>query len=237
VSAPALFFDFGGTLDSNGVPWLDRFYPLYLEQGIRLPREEFARAFYASDDNLPARFPLRGLVLDETLRLQVRCILESIAPKRADAADAIVARFLAPSREHLRRNQALLRRLRRNYSLGIISNFYGNLESVLEGEGLLELFDVVADSTAVGCSKPEPELFLYALKQMRISPQEGWMVGDSLPRDMWGAHQLGMPHAWLRGELNQPKGPPCCPQMRILPSLEALETCLQIPWAVAATTT
>ncbi len=46
----AIFFDFGGTLDSDGEHWLDRFYELYEEANIDLPREEIKRVFYRAGE-------------------------------------------------------------------------------------------------------------------------------------------------------------------------------------------
>lgn len=216
----AILFDFGGTLDADGVSWLDRFYPLYGEAGVETTREAFARAFYDSDDHLARRFPLRGLSLEATVALQVRCVLEAMAPDKLAAQPAIAARFLADSRRHLQRNRPVLEALRRDHRLGVVSNFYGNLESVLRSEGLRELFDVVADSGAVGFEKPDPRLFRHALDALGAAPSRCLMVGDSVPRDMRGAESLGLAHALIA----PPGAAPCCSRgsiVRALPELEA----------------
>jgi len=54
----SILFDYGGTLDSDGSTWLERFAPIYKEYGIDVPKQRFDRAFYDSNDNLPARFAL-----------------------------------------------------------------------------------------------------------------------------------------------------------------------------------
>lgn len=41
-----ILFDFGGTLDSDGEHWLDRFYALYGDVGLRIPVSEIKEAFY-----------------------------------------------------------------------------------------------------------------------------------------------------------------------------------------------
>src|SRR5690242_3114370 len=45
----ALLFDMGGTLDSNGVHWLDRFAAAYAEAGVRLPPAVLRAAFDAAE--------------------------------------------------------------------------------------------------------------------------------------------------------------------------------------------
>lgn len=213
-----VLFDFGGTLDSDGTSWGSRFYPLYKEAGLSITREQFDRAFYASDDNLATRFSLRGLGLEDTLHLQVRCVLESLAPDRLELGATIVGRFLEDCRAHFRRNRPVLERLAARYRLGIVSNWYGNLDDVLRGEGLRELFGAVADSTIVGSLKPGPKIFQHAASALGSSAARCLMVGDSVPRDMRGAEGVGMAHALLGASS------PCCGEawrLEIFPDLEA----------------
>ena len=215
-----ILFDFGGTLDSNGLTWLSRFQPIYAAHGIRFSLDKFASAFYSADDNLASRYRLAGLGLEKTLRLQVHDVLETLAPDRLADAGTIAGRFLLESRGCLLNTQPLLKQLSKRFSLGIVSNFYGNLESVLESEGLRNFFGTVADSGAVGCLKPEPGIFLHALRALGASPAEALMVGDSIERDMKGAERLGMRHAWLRG--TRPSDSACCLGAHVLSSLGEL---------------
>lgn len=226
MPVPTVLFDFGGTLDSNGIPWLDRFYPLYLKQGLQAPREQFSKAFYDSDDHLASRFKLDNLGLEETLRLHARSVLQILAPNHLDWTERIVQPFLYASRDSFRKIQPILKRLKQNYFLGVVSNFYGNLETILETEGLGDLFSAVSDSGRVGFSKPSPEIFLYAMNKIGSGPANTWMVGDSISRDMRGAETIGLSHAWLKGD-RPPGSPPCCRQAKILNSLEELEACLE----------
>src|SRR5690349_3813658 len=191
----AILFDFGGTLDNDGIPWPDRFYSLYQEEGIDVPRPEFNKAFYTSDDGLATRYRLKGLSLEETLNLQVGWVLEILAPQKAAARAAIVESFLSDCRRHFKRNRPVLEQLAGRYRLGIVSNFYGNLEGVLRSEGFADLFQSVADSGVVGTIKPEPAIFLHALNALGARAEESVMVGDSINRDMRGAEGLKMKHA------------------------------------------
>src|SRR5262249_47814275 len=49
---PAVLFDFGGTLDADGIPWKERVRRLFHDEGFSVPALEFDRAFYAADDAL-----------------------------------------------------------------------------------------------------------------------------------------------------------------------------------------
>jgi len=218
----AILFDFGGTLDSDGTPWIDRFLRLYEETGLVIPRPEFERAFYDADDNLPARFALQGLSLRQTLTLQVRCVLEALAPGRLSEADRIVARFLADSRATLGKNRPVLQRLSRRCRLGVVSNFYGNLDGILASEGLRDLFSTVVDSGVAGAAKPDGAIFRQALADLGAAAEDALMVGDSVLRDMRGAESLGMRHV-LVGDLSRPA---CCPQALRVASVADLESVL-----------
>lgn len=217
-----VIFDFGGTLDGDGRTWLDRFHLLYAEAGVQADFEAFRRAFYRADDALAARHDLSGASLEETLLFQVGDVLEILSPQSAAAAPRIAGVFLAQSRRYFSRNRGILERLRGRYALGVVSNFYGNLESVLRSEGLLEFFSALADSAVVGAQKPAPEIFRHALRALSAPASECLMVGDSLPRDMRGAEAAGMPHAWLEGG----GAPACCLRGKKLSALTELEALL-----------
>lgn len=193
----SLLFDYGGTLDADGTTWLERFQPIYKEAGVEAPQERFERAFYDADDNLHLRHELKGLDLNQTARLQVEDVLKTLAPGRLDLVDPIAGRFVADCRAQFIRLTPALERLAARYRLGVVSNFYGNLEGLLAAEGLGRLFTVVADSGVLGVIKPEPAIFLHAAKAVSASPAECVMVGDSIKRDMKGAEGVGMKKALI----------------------------------------
>lgn len=193
----SLLFDYGGTLDADGTTWLERFHPLYKEAGLDVPLERLERAFYDSDDNLHSRHALKGLDLSQTVRLQVEDVIMSVAPGRRDLIDPIAGRFVADCRSHFKRLTPVLERLSARYRLGVVSNFYGNLDGILSAEGLRPLFSVVADSGVLGVTKPEPAIFLHAAKACNAEPAECVMVGDSIKRDMAGATGVGMKKALI----------------------------------------
>lgn len=193
----SVLFDYGGTLDANGTTWLERFHPLYKEAGLDIPKDRFDRAFYDSDDNLHTRHALKGLDLAQTVRLQVEDVIKAAAPERVDLIDPIAGRFVADCRAQFRLLTPVLERLAARYRLGIVSNFYGNLDGLLTAEGLRPLFSVVADSGVLGVTKPDAAIFLHAANAVSARPEECVMVGDSIKRDMLGATGVGMKKALI----------------------------------------
>ncbi len=193
----SLLFDYGGTLDADGTTWLERFQPIYKEAGLDFPQDRFERAFYDADDNLHLRHALKGLDLAQTARLQVEDVIRTLAPDRRDLIDPIAGRFVADCRAQFERLTPALERLAARYRLGVVSNFYGNLEELLAAEGLGRLFSVVADSGVLGVIKPEPGIFLHAARAVSAAPADCVMVGDSIKRDMAGATGVGMKKALI----------------------------------------
>jgi putative hydrolase of the HAD superfamily len=111
----------------------------------------------------------------------------------------MVEAFCTKSEWFLRRNARLLRRIRAQYRLGLVSNFYGNVAALCEEAGLASALDVILDSALVGMSKPDPGIFRAALERFQLPPEEVICVGDSFERDMIPARELGMKTIWLKG--------------------------------------
>ncbi len=195
-----VLFDFGGTLDSDGVAWKERVHRHYRNEGLAMSAEEFAPLFYAADD------PLIGTIgRDADLGATVAALMENLEAgfgRRGDKADRAragraAARFMAEARAAFARNRPVLEKLAGRYRLGIVSNFYGNLEAVCAGAGLASYFGAMADSHCVGAEKPEPAIFHAALDPLKGSPETTLFVGDSLRRDREGARRMGMDFIWI----------------------------------------
>jgi len=215
-----ILFDFGGTLDADGVAWKERFSALISVDGIEVSSAEFDAAFYRADDALLGVVPTT-LDLEATSRRLCRGLYAALGRSDRRRADRVAARFCADSRAAAERNAVLLGSLGRRLRLGVVSNFYGNLEAVCADLGLLQHFDVVIDSSRVGVEKPDRRIFLAALEALQTAAADTLFVGDSLARDMGGARALGMPHAWLRGA--SARGAPCCVDDPVLRQLSDLE--------------
>ena len=81
-----LLFDFGGTLDADGVAWKDRFHALYQAEGLVIAAEAFAPAFYAADDPLVGGLAPRRVLRRRSTRLPP--ISNRNWPSSIPAADA-----------------------------------------------------------------------------------------------------------------------------------------------------
>lgn len=220
VALRAVLLDFGGTLDADGVTWKERMHRLWRAEGLDVPAATFDSVFYAADDALVGAVP-SNCPLAETVERLAAGVARGLGLDGDPRTARVAARFIEDTRAVLRRNEAVLDALRRRYRLGLVSNFYGNLAAVCAEAGLAPLLSAIADSARIGCTKPDPRLFRAALDQLGVAPAETLFVGDSLPRDMAGARELGMPHVWVAPATAAPRQA-CCPGDPVIASLGEL---------------
>jgi FMN phosphatase YigB (HAD superfamily) len=231
-----VLFDFGGTLDSDGVAWKERFRALYRSEGLDLSAEAFASGFYAADDALVgALAPTTGLT--KTVEL-LAANLEAELARRSDGNGGggidnarcrrVASRFLSGMSAAFTRNRPVLEALGERYRLGVVSNFYGNLEAACESSGLAPLFGVMADSQRVGAEKPEPAIFRAALSALDATPETTVMVGDSLRRDGEGARRSGLGFIWIAPEDIQAAERSGAPDRPVLAAVTELPDLLDI---------
>jgi len=202
-----LLFDFGGTLDADGVAWKERFHTLYRAEGLGIAADAFAPIFFAADD------PLVGSLsstagLSETVTALATNLEAELTRRGAGTEDTgavneqnrgqrVASRFLFEASAAFTRNRPILEALKARYRLGIVSNFYGNLEAVCRSAAIAPLFGVMVDSQCVGAEKPDPAIFRVALETLRATPETTVFVGDSLRRDREGARRMGMRFIWI----------------------------------------
>ncbi len=185
----------------------------YHAAGMRLSRAELdvayshaTRTAYEAGDEVH-RHNLRELVrllvanqLDHLHRHGPDSVREHLAGQRRDPlVERITSSFAEESAEGLARSRTLLKELSHDFKLGVVSNFYGNLQVVLVEAGIREIIQVAIDSKHMRFFKPDERIFAAALKVLDLPHNQVAMVGDSLHKDCAPARKLGMRSIWLRG--------------------------------------
>jgi putative hydrolase of the HAD superfamily len=196
--------------------WLDRFLAHYRAAEIEIGRAELDGAYGRAtqvayrtgeairDYDLTATVRyLVDLQLNELRRIgtaRVQAILDKAASEGRLLAkvDQITRAFVEESACGFDRSRKLLSSLVGRFKVGIVSNFYGNLDRVVADAGLAPMVGVVADSTQLGFYKPDVRIFEAALRELDATASDALMVGDSLDKDCAPARSLGMRTAWLR---------------------------------------
>lgn len=119
---------------------------------------------------------------------------------------------------------------RRGYPLALVADGRpGTYSNVLGHYGLAPLFQAWAISEELGVLKPDRRMFLHALEQLGIRPEQHGrtvMVGNRLDRDVRGANALGMVSVWMDWSPRYAKEPADAseqPRFRVRAPLEVLD--------------
>lgn len=227
----AIIFDFGGTLDGNGIHWLERTYNFIHKHHPEITREEFDKAdheaiteFALGDSSQEwsykegSMLPVGAIASSAAACCSLRETVDAIGTgifQRLDLSDqlkdAYVNWFCDGASISLTENRKWLKTIYGKYKLGVISNNFGNTRGWCDEYNLTDLFDVIIDSTVFGIPKPNPEIFESALSELNVSPSEAMYVGDSYNIDMVGAKNVGMWTAWMIGKQGKE-----CPDLSVV---------------------
>lgn len=81
---------------------------------------------------------------------------------------------------------------RRNYRLGVVSNWDSRLLSICQTLGITPHMNFVLASAAVGVEKPDRRIFEMALARAGVPPHRAIHVGDDYEADVLGAQRAGI---------------------------------------------
>ena len=87
----------------------------------------------------------------------------------------------------------LLDYLKEKYTLHIITNGFEEVQTLkMKKSKIFHYFTEGITSESVGVKKPNPKVFLHAMKKAGSSPKESLMIGDNIEADIQGALATGM---------------------------------------------
>lgn len=202
----AVVFDYGATLDTNGVHWYNIFRDEYLMEFPKLKDEDLRNAYVYGERMLAKQRMVSSndtflQVLEKKIRLQADFLTENgiLEDISAETLKHLVDNCYSVPVSCTRKAQGILRELAMKYRIALISNFYGNVEAVLREFGLRDYFELVVESASVGYSKPDKRLYEYCLEHLGLKGEECLMIGDSYPKDIVPAKKLGFSTIWLKG--------------------------------------
>lgn len=198
----AIAFDFGGTLDTPFRHWMDVYLELYTGcLGLTLCADDFRPSYVYAEQQMEAQAPVRSYhtLLETQLfktRLQFDHLLAAgVLPDTPDTrlVFPVEAAFQATgyARRYLTEALPVLRALSSHYPLYLVSNYYGNIRTVISEFGLADCFRFITDSTLEGVRKPDPALWQCAIRSSGLEPGEFLVVGDSYKNDIFPAQSLG----------------------------------------------
>lgn len=205
----ALLFDFGGTLDSpsrhasrvlrDGLKHAG-LYPeenIWREAYVYAERKLEAEAIIAPGDDYFVTLYKKICIEIERMKTQSDSFSDIITPQSARAAAGYC---FDNALAYVKQILPSLQQLKRWYKLGLVTNFYGNISTVLGSLGLDNLFSSVTESAQVGVRKPDPVIFRIALDKTGCKAEDTIVIGDSLHNDILPSMSLGCHAVWLKGE-------------------------------------
>lgn len=193
-----ILFDFGGTLDGDGLHWLERFFPLYSQAGLEFSWEQVRTAFDQAERQLWPDPKMRRATLNAMVEGHAAFQFAALRVRDAAKERTLAQAFVRGIRQTAAGNVAVLRKLAaRGFRLGVISNGCGNTTVLCEELGFAPFLETILDSTEAGLRKPDLRFFLQAAEALKLEPREILMIGDAIDRDIQPARSLGMRTAWI----------------------------------------
>ena len=234
-----IIFDYGGTLDTCGQHWGKKLWHAYERQHVPVSEQQFRDAYVYGERTL-GRNPIikPDYTFHRTLSTKIRLEMEHLCTHGAwDASEeefkqkhqAVLEDVYAEVVATTAHSAEVLTQLSERFPMVLVSNFYGNIECVLQEFGLRKFFPRIVESAVVGIRKPDPRIFELGVEELRKGVQREWhttplppregqgggsvvggsspltpndvlVVGDSFYKDILPAQKAGCRTAWFKGE-------------------------------------
>lgn len=203
-----IIFDYGGTIDSRGVHWSEVIWAGYQANAVPVDKSIFRDAYVFAERELArTRHILPHHTFADLLLIKMRIELQWLVDQQHLPADA-VERWAKPvadycydaARNTIADARPVLDELYSRFPMVLVSNFYGNVEAVLEDFDLRRYFRSIIESAVVGIRKPDPRIFSLGVEALGLPPQQVLVVGDSYKKDIVPAESIGCRVAWLKGK-------------------------------------
>ena len=199
-------FDYGGTLDTGGQHWGKVIWHAYERQQVPVSEEAFRDAYVHAERTLGKNPIIQpDFTFYKTIETKIRIQLEYLQEKNDVSS---VSSYLKPLTDSLyeatvketAKSREVLLQLKQQYPMVLVSNFYGNIATVLKEFKLDGIFDTIIESAVVGVRKPDPQIFTLGVEALGMRPDEVVVVGDSMDKDIIPAGKAGCHTVWFKGE-------------------------------------
>lgn len=202
-----LLFDYGGTIDSNGMHWAEVIRMAYEVFRVPVSKDAFREAYVFGERSLgknpiikPGHTFLDMLCIK--CDIQIRWLIDQHYLNKEDVALELPEQLGGWCYDYAKRSvenaRPVLQALSEKYPFVLVSNFYGNIESVLKDFELDHFFPVIIESAVVGVRKPDPQIFRMGIEATGLPAANCVVIGDSYDKDIVPATTLGCQTIWLK---------------------------------------
>ena len=198
-------FDYGGTLDTGGQHWGKVIWHAYEHLQVPVSETDFRDAYVHAERTLGKNPIIQpDFTFYKTLETKIRLQLEYLQTSYITPLTS----YILPLTSHLyeatvaetSKSREVLLSLKKQYPMVLVSNFYGNIATVLQEFKLDGIFDTIIESAVVGVRKPDPQIFTLGVEALGMQPDEVVVVGDSMDKDIIPASKAGCHTVWFKGE-------------------------------------
>lgn len=204
-----IILDYGGTIDTNGVHWGEVIWMMYQKNNVAVTKDAFKAAYSFGEKSLAIAkhvFPEHNFL--DTLEIKTAIQFEYLTQHNFLPAEnnykpiikSIAAGCNSFAEKSVNEAKPVLDKLKGKHELVLVSNFYGNIETVLATFGIRKYFKEVVESSVVGVRKPDPAIFTLGVKALKQQADECVVIGDSYTKDIAPAHAAGCKTIWLEGQ-------------------------------------
>ncbi len=199
-------FDYGGTLDTGGQHWGKVIWHAYERQQVPVTEALYREAYVHAERTLgknpiiQPNFTFRQ-TLEKKIEIQMNYLEEcGLKFDTNIAAIQVLSDLYDHTVAETRRSRDVLLKLKERYPMVLVSNFYGNISTVLEEFELNHIFSHIIESAVVGVRKPDPRIFTLGVEALGLPASEVVVVGDSMDKDIVPARKAGCQAIWFKGE-------------------------------------
>lgn len=198
-------FDYGGTLDTGGQHWGKVIWHAYEHLQVPVSEADFRDAYVHAERTLGKNPIIQpDFTFYKTLETKIRLQLEYLQTSYITSLTS----YILPLTSYLyevtvaetSKSREVLLSLKKQYPMVLVSNFYGNIATVLKEFKLDGIFDTIIESAVVGVRKPDPQIFTLGVEALGMQPDEVVVVGDSMDKDIIPASKAGCHTVWFKGE-------------------------------------
>ncbi len=201
-----IIFDYGGTIDSNGKHWGEVLWEAYQKAELPISKDHFREAYVYAERYLavnPVIAPEDDFLrlLEKKLALHQQFLVEK-GYLRAEDFPHFVSELSQAcnhfSQTLIDNEREILTQLKQKYPIVLVSNFYGNIHSVLASYKLDTIFEDIVESAVVGIRKPDPAIFALGVQRINLPAENVVVIGDSYKKDIVPARANGCKTIWLK---------------------------------------
>lgn len=198
-------FDYGGTLDTGGQHWGKVIWHAYEHLQVPVSETDFRDAYVHAERTLGKNPIIQPdftfyKTLETKIRLQLEYLQTSYITPLTSYILPLTSYLYEATVAETSKSREVLLSLKKQYPMVLVSNFYGNIATVLKEFKLDGIFDTIIESAVVGVRKPDPQIFTLGVEALGMQPDEVVVVGDSMDKDIIPASKAGCHTVWFKGE-------------------------------------